>query len=159
VKFAILFEALKDLGRRKLLWLGQTALLAAALALSFAFLTLPVARWWQLALHAACFLALGGLCFLSYWWARRALPARPWAVKEPVFGLALILWLLVALWAPWRLLWWVPAVEGLPLQALSAALRFLLAGLLFTGASLWLAACKEVPHEEPTLPPAEPASH
>ncbi len=119
---------------RKLLWLEETVLLAALIAAAYGWLALPVATTLHLALHvitAAGMIALLGLAVML---ARQAFGPMRW--KTAVLG-PLALTLIIAAGAPYLLLNWVPELSSLTAQAISAALRFLLAGLLVTGALLW----------------------
>jgi hypothetical protein len=59
-------------------------------------------------------------------------------LKRPASWAAVVIWLAAGLYLPWRLIWWIPAVEGMPGQAASATVRFLAAALLFTGLTVWL---------------------
>ncbi len=51
--------------------------------------------------------------------------------------MALPVALLVGLGGPWLLVNWVPEVAGFTGQAVSAGIRFALAGVCFVGAWLW----------------------
>jgi hypothetical protein len=68
--------------------------------------------------------------------ARRAFAPLRWRNVALLAPLALAL--LIAAGTPYLLLHWVPQLSSLAAQAISAALRFLLAALLCTGALLWL---------------------
>ena len=128
-------KSLSILWDRKLLWLGETALLGALVAAVYGWLALPVATTWHLALHVITAAGIVALVVLGAMLARRAYGRLRWnaALLAPL-ALALI----IALGAPYLLLNWVPQLGSLTAQAVSAALRFLLAGLLSTGALLWL---------------------
>lgn len=144
----LMTSSLGRLWRWKSLWLVETLLLAIVLASVYGWLALPVARWWHIASHVAVALLVAGLIYLALRLMRRKLAGGTSALKEPAFWLATLLWVLVGLWLPYRLIWWVPALDGFNAQAISAALRFLVAGTLFTGAWMWLAACASRPAGE-----------
>jgi hypothetical protein len=120
---------------RKLLWLEETVLLAALLAAAYGWLALPVATTWHLALHVITAAGMIALIFLAVMLARKAFGPPRWTTAIPG---PLALALVIAAGAPYLLLNWVPELSSLTAQAISAALRFLLAGLLVTGAMLWL---------------------
>lgn len=58
------------------------------------------------------------------------------AITNYKYWVAVVVWLAVGLYFPYRLIWWVPAAEGLKAQSASAGIRFLFAGLLFVASLL-----------------------
>ncbi len=119
---------------RKLLWAEETLLLAVLAAAVYGWLALPVATAWHLAFHVLSAAGIAALMAFAVLLARRAFGPLRWrtAVLAP-----LAIALLGAFGAPYLLVHWVPEFGSLAAQALSAALRFLLAGLAATGALLW----------------------
>lgn len=92
-------------------------LFVVALAVAFAYLERDWARM----------LAIGGLLAIFgplFAWA----PSR---IKRPVVWVALAVFMVAGLYVPWRLIWWIPKLEGMRAQAISAAARFALAGVLY----------------------------
>ena len=135
----------------KLLWLEETLLLAALVAAVYGWLALPVATTWHLALHVVTAAGILALIVFAAILARRAY--GPLRISIAVLA-PLAIALFIAIVAPYFLMSWVPALGSLTAQAISAALRFLLAALLCTGALLWLWANATV--ERPKTPSAEP---
>jgi hypothetical protein len=121
---------------RKGTWLLVTAIAGAEAGLLAWWLTLPVATAWDLVLHVVVLLAMAAFAALAWRVARRALPGAL-GFCWPALPVALA----AGVGVPALLLWWVPGFESIGAQAASLAVRFLLAGVLFTGALLWLAAC------------------
>jgi hypothetical protein len=119
---------------RKLLWFQELVLLAALIAAAYGWLALPVATTWHLAMHVITAAGMIALIILAVMLARRAFGPLRWTTAA--LG-PLALTLIIAAGAPYLLLNWVPELSSLTAQAISAALRFLLAGLLVTGALLW----------------------
>lgn len=121
---------------RKLLWLEETLLLVVLVAATYGWLALPVATIWHLALHVVTAAGIAAIIAFAAILARRAFGPLHWRSAALLAPLALAL--LIAAGAPYVLLSWVPALESLTAQAVSAALRFLVAAFLCTGAMLWL---------------------
>jgi hypothetical protein len=48
-----------------------------------------------------------------------------------------MLWVLLGVWLPWQMIWWVIRFESTALEGALAALRFLTADALFSAALLW----------------------
>ena len=140
----VLHSSLKLLWSRKLLWLEETLLLAAVLAGIYGWLGLPVASAWLLGLHVLAGLAIVAVvvfgCLLS-----RRMGSADWrgAVRGGPFWLAVGLCLIAGFAIPYWLVWWIPNLEGMTAQAISALVRFAAAGLLFTGSLLWLRGCAQ----------------
>jgi hypothetical protein len=130
------------------LWLVETLLLGAVLGAAYGWLALPVAQWWHIALHVVVGSLILGLVYLAIRLVRRKVAGGRSAVKEPAFWVAVLLWLVVGLWLPYRLIWWVPSVDGMTAQAFSAGLRFVLAAGVFTKGWMWLVACGAPPAGE-----------
>jgi hypothetical protein len=130
------------------LWAVETLLLGILLGAVYGWLALPVAKWWHIALHVAGAAVMAGLVYFAVRLVRRKLAGGAWKAADPAFWLACVLWLLVGLWLPYRLVFWVPDVAGMTAQAVSAGIRFVLAAVLFTGAWMWLAACAARPPGE-----------
>lgn len=121
---------------RKGTWLAVAALAAGEAGLLAWWLALPVATGWQLALHAALLVMMAGCAVLAWRMARRAFPGAmrmEWGAAPIAAAAGFVL--------PAVLVWWVPAFESIEAQAASMTVRFVAAGLLFTGSLLWLAAC------------------
>ena len=144
----LLTSAMRRMWEWKGLWVVETLLLGLVLGLVYGWLALPVAKWWHLALHVVVGLAIVGLVYLAIRLMRRKVAGGRAAVKEPAFWAAVVVWVVVGLWLPYRLIWWVPAVDGMTAQAFSAGLRFVLAAGVFTKAWMWLVACAAPPAGE-----------
>jgi hypothetical protein len=56
-----------------------------------------------------------------------------------------VLWALLGVWLPWRIVWWVIPFESATLEGALAALRFLTADALFSAALLWLGSVLAAP--------------
>lgn len=126
----------RRLWRRKGTWLAVTAIAAGEAGLAAYWLGLPVATGWQLALHAAVLLMMAGCAGLAWFMMRRAFPGAmrmEWVAAPAAAAAGIVL--------PAVLVWWAPAFESMEAQAASMVVRFVAAGLLFTGSLLWLAAC------------------
>lgn len=121
---------------RKLLWVEETLLLAALVAAVYGWLALPVATIWHLVLHVITAAGTIALIVFAAMLARRAY--GPLRLRNAALLAPLAIAILVGVGAPYLLLNWVPPLGSMAVQAISAALRFLLAGLLCTGALLWL---------------------
>lgn len=121
---------------RKLLWLEETLLLAALVAAIYAWLALPVATMWHLTLHVITAVGIVALIVFAAMLARRAYGPPRW--RNAALLPPLVIAVLIGAGAPYLLMNWVPSLGSMTLQAISAALRLLLAGLLCTGALLWL---------------------
>ena len=119
----------------KLLWLEETLLLAALVAAIYGWLALPVATTWHLALHVVTAAGILALIVFAAMLARRTYGPLRFTIAALVPA---AIALFIAVGAPYLLLNWVPALGSLTAQAISAALRSLLAGLLCAGALLWL---------------------
>lgn len=120
---------------RKLLWLEETVLLGAVLAAVYGWLALPVATTWHLALHVITAAGIVALVAFAVILARRAFGPLRWSASAlPPLAIALFL----TLGAPYLLLNWIPELASFPAQAISAALRSLLAAFVCSGALLWL---------------------
>lgn len=133
----------RRLWQHKGTWLAVTGMAAGEAGLLAWWLTLPVATAWNLALHAAVLILMLGFAVLAWRMTRRAFPKGRWQVW-PAVPLALA----AGIALPAALVWWVPGFESMEAQAVSMALRFVLAGVLFTGSLLWLAACGAAQVEE-----------
>lgn len=155
----LLAQAFFRLWLRKRLWLQETLLLAALLAAAYGWLSLPVAGNWHLALHVLTALAMLSVAVFGVRLAWRAFAPCHGAgiLAEAHFWLALVIWVAAGLWLPVKLIWWIPELAGLPMQAASAAVRFLLAGLLFAGGLLWLLSCLSRGHEPRASASGSPA--
>ncbi len=120
----------------KATWLMVTGIAVGEAGLAAWWLTLPVATAWNLALHGLVLAMMLGFAVLAWQMARRAFPGgkrRAWPAVPVAAAVGIVL--------PAALVWWVPGFESMEAQAASMAVRFALAGVLFTGALLWLAAC------------------
>lgn len=123
--------------RRKGVW-AQIACIAAGEAGFVAWwLTLAVATAWDLALHVFVLLLMAGLAVLAWQLMRKAFPPA----RGPLWSAAPVA-LAAGVLLPAVLVWWVPGFESLGAQAASAAVRLTLAAALFSGALVWLAACR-----------------
>jgi hypothetical protein len=132
---------------RKLLWLEETVLLCTLVAAVYGWLALPVATTWHLALHVLTAAGIVALIAFAAILARRAFgPLRWTAALLPPLAIALF----VALGAPYLLLNWIPELASFVAQAISAALRSLLAAFLCSGALIWLWASASDPVRNPT---------
>jgi hypothetical protein len=138
----ILIDALPLLWRRKGACLGVACLLAGLPGWLTMWLSLKVATTWDLALHALILIAaLGFLAFAAMLLKRAFLtPAPRRLFASPAFWLALAVFVVLGIWLPWKLIWWVPELASLKAQAASAAARFLTAHLLFSLVLSWLIA-------------------
>lgn len=117
------------------MWLEETLLLAALVAAAYGWLALPVATTWHLALHVVTVAGMIAVIVFAAMLARRAYGP----LRFTIAALApLAIALMIAIGAPYLLLNWVPELGSLTAQAISAAVRFLLAALFCTGALLWL---------------------
>lgn len=132
--------AFRRLLAQKLLWLEETVLVGAILALAYFWLGLPVATTLHLVEHVLVVLAMAALIWLAVWLANRAFgkAALGQALKKPAFWGAAVVALVLGVAVPYQLIWWVPDVASMTAQAVSAGVRFVIAGLLFTGSFLWL---------------------
>jgi hypothetical protein len=130
---------------KKWAWVQMAALMAGMAGVAAWWLALPVAKTWDLALHGLLLLVLVGFAALGWMVVRRAFltGAAPWRVVlgSSVFWLAAGVAVISGVVVPAALLRWVPELESLAAQAVSAGVRFMLAGLLSTGSIVWLAAC------------------
>jgi hypothetical protein len=68
------------------------------------------------------------------------------------------MFLLVGLYLPWKLIWWVPKIDSLSGQSISAFARFAVAGLLFALMWLVLGGSLGVSDPEPTVSSGDPAA-
>lgn len=129
---------------KKWAWVQVAALMASMAGVAAWWLALPVAKTWHLVLHGLLLVVMGGFAVLAMLVLRRAflVRAQSWKVVLacPEFWLAAGAAISGAV-VPAGLLWWVPRLESLQAQALSAVVRLMLAGLLSTGSVVWLAAC------------------
>lgn len=125
---------------KKLLWIEETALIGLLLGGAYLWLGLPVATTLNLAEHVLLLLVMAGLVWLAIALANRAFGKVRFgkALKTPAFWLYALVALAVGVVLPYQLIWWIPEVGSMTAQAVSAAVRFLLAGVLFTGSFLWL---------------------
>ncbi|MBN9663987.1 MAG: hypothetical protein J0H49_37655 [Acidobacteria bacterium] len=132
--------AFRRLLSQKLLWIEETALVGAILGSAYGWLALPVATTLHLIEHVLLFLLIVGLIWLSFRLANQALGPVQWskALAMPAFWAAAAITLIVGFVLPYCLIWWIPELGSMTAQAVSAGLRFLLAGVLFTGSMLWL---------------------
>lgn len=137
-----LIEALPLLWRRKVACLSVACLLAGLPGWAALWLSLKVATAWDLALHALILVAaLGFLAFAAILLKRAFLTPTPQRVfASPACWLALAVFLVLGVWLPWKLIWWVPELASLNAQAASAAARFITAHLLFSLSLSWLIA-------------------
>lgn len=124
------------LWRAKVAWLAVASMAAGEAGFAAWWLMLPVATAWNLALHGVVLLLMAGLAALAWQVVRKAFPPGG-GFLWPALPVALAAGVAV----PAALVWWVPGFESMEAQAASLAVRFLLAGALFTGSLLWLAAC------------------
>ncbi|MGC4056265.1 MAG: hypothetical protein QM757_46280 [Paludibaculum sp.] len=132
--------AFRRLLSQKLLWIEETALVGAILGCAYGWLALPVATTLHLVEHVLLLLLIAGLVWLAIRLANRALGAVQWgkALTLPAFWIAAVVTLLIGFVLPYYLIWWIPELGSMTAQAVSAGIRFLIAGLLFTGSMLWL---------------------
>ncbi|WP_321474819.1 hypothetical protein [uncultured Paludibaculum sp.] len=132
--------AFRRLLSQKLLWIEETALMGAILGSIYVWLGLPVATTLNLVEHALLILLILGLLWVSIWLANRAFGRVQFGkvLKLPAFWISAVITLVVGFVLPYYLIWWIPDLGSMTAQAVSAAIRFLIAGLLFTGAMLWL---------------------
>ncbi|MGJ5818268.1 hypothetical protein [Paludibaculum fermentans] len=133
-------NAFRRLLSQKLLWIEETALVGAILGAAYGWLALPVATTLHLVEHVLLFLLIVGLIWLAFRLANRALGPVEWgkAVSLPAFWIAAVVTLVLGFVLPYYLIWWIPELGSMTAQAVSAGIRFLIAGLLFTGSMLWL---------------------
>jgi len=109
-----------------------------ALAVAMLFWRLDPAKQWL-------WLVLAGAVILAAWlpWLAQA-AAGPAAVratqlwKSPRYWALVGGWMVLGIGLPALLIWWVPPVSSLAAQTVSAAVRFLVAGVVFTGSVAWL---------------------
>lgn len=132
--------AFRRLLSQKLLWIEETALVGAILGSAYGWLALPVATTLHLVEHVLLFLLIVGLVWLAVRLPNRALGPVQWgkALMVPGFWVAVVVTLVVGFVLPYYLIWWIPELGSMTAQAVSAGIRFLLAGVLFTGSMLWL---------------------
>jgi len=139
-------DACREVWRRKWLWLLLTLVLPAWLLLVYQWAGIPLAKTWQVLL-----VALSGLLLLAAaGYALRVvfrLVGWPAALRSVSGWATLVVWALLGVLLPYRLLWLVVPLGSIASEAVSAAVRFALADVLAMGALLWLAAAL-------TLPPA-----
>lgn len=111
--------------------------------LFYFWLGMPLGGFFQFIAVVLCGMALAGalgvmvqqsliLYRVEYGKARRLFGAAE-------FWIALLAFCAAGLLLPWWLIQWVPELKGLALQAISAAVRFTIAALLF--ATAWLLLC------------------
>jgi hypothetical protein len=129
--------------------MAMGAVLVAILAW---WLALPVATWGHLSLHVVLPLLFGVVVVFEYRRAKRKLAPAGIAWRARPALAASALWLVVGLVLPVLLLWWVPPVQSLAAQVVSALVRIALAGALVVGTSLWWMAvsAREVQCQEPS---------
>jgi hypothetical protein len=129
--------------RAKVLWLALVGLVGVLLPLAYVWLGLGVATGWQLFWHIMIAVVWLALAAFAVWWTRRRLGVLSLGVawRRPEFLGAAAVAIVAALLLPYALVHWVPEFESFAAQAISAALRVTLAGVVFTGALLWLHAC------------------
>lgn len=148
-----LVATLLETWRRPGLLLAVLAATAIWIAAFFLWLGLPIATGWQVFLQAAA--ALGLLLYPCFLVARvfRALGGT-----RVRFSSALVAGILLAglagLALPYVLIWWIPKLQSLAGQSASAAVRFLLAGLLFSNSLIWVIRLAAEPHGQ-DLPPQQ----
>jgi hypothetical protein len=107
----------------------------------FLLVNLIEREWWRWAVLALSTLAFAPLCAAGWRGYQRLRHGMVWV--------ALGLFLVIGLYVPWRLIWWVPKIEGLTGQAVSAGIRFVIAGLLFALAWLMLGGAFSASAPEP----------
>lgn len=73
------------------------------------------------------------------------------ALTNRKYWVAALIWLAVGVYFPYRLIWWVPAVQGMTAQSASAAVRFFFAALIFVASAIALG------HHLRSLEPDAPA--
>jgi hypothetical protein len=122
--------------RRKLLWLALTLFTPGWLISIYNWAALPLARPWQLAVVALTGLILIALPSAALWliFRRASLTAL---FTAPGYT-SLMLWALLGVWLPWRIVWWVIPFKFAMIEGASAALRFIAADALFSASLLWL---------------------
>jgi hypothetical protein len=127
---------LRGLWRRKLLWLALAVFTPGWLISVYNWAALPLARPWQLAVVAATGLLLAALPAAALWLIFRSIV---WSALLTAPGYTtVVIWALVGLWLPWQIVWWVTPFESATLEGALAALRFVIADLLFSAVLIWL---------------------
>lgn len=106
----------------------------------------PSWRWAALAVTLVLF---APLCAHGLAGFRRLRGGQAWA------GLAIFA--VGGLYVPWTLIWWVPKLAGMNAQAVSAVVRFSLAGILFALAWMTLGSALSVSDPAPPASSEDPA--
>ena len=130
--------ALGVLPRRKFLWLVLCIFTPGWLIALYNWAALPLARPWQLALVAATGLILIALPSAALWLVFRAIDVKLLLTAKGYTSA--ICWALLGVWLPYQMIWWVIPLESATLEGALAALRFVVADLIFSGSSLWIGA-------------------
>ncbi|MGQ9918423.1 MAG: hypothetical protein ACUVS7_13475 [Bryobacteraceae bacterium] len=126
-------------------WLWVSGILAVAGGLAAGWLWTPLETGWHLILNAAYLLGSAGLAAWALTDAHRKFAPGGIrlirAAQRAEFWGALAIFTAAALWAPARLVTWLPGFETLAAQAWSALVRAAAAWVLFTAGICWLLAC------------------
>ncbi len=124
-------------------WLLVSFAFAIAAGLAAGWLWTPLEKNWHLVLSAAYLLGSAAAWALTYAHRRFAPDGIRLfrAAQRAGFWGAMAIFAAVALWAPARLITWVPGFESLAGQAWSAGVRAAAAWVLFTAGICWLLAC------------------
>lgn len=138
---AVFAQACRELFRRPLALVAGMAGVVLLLALTWWWLSLPVAEAMDLILLAVIGLAAVALAGCMAWRAFRMWGAKPLkAMGRGAFWAAAVAAALTGLLLPWSLLNWVPGLDTLLAQAVSMLVRFGIAVVLFTASAMWLGA-------------------
>jgi hypothetical protein len=132
-----LLAAFYETVRRWRLLLVVMAATLVWVAAFFLWLGIPVAAGWQIAGQAVAGVVLAGAPIAMLVFLYRTVGGKRFQ-PGPSFAVALAGALFLGGYAPYRLIWWIPAFAALPAQAVSMAARFLAALLLFSFAVLWM---------------------
>ena len=126
----LMVEAMGEAWKRPVAWAAGLGMLAGWCAVAWWWLGMGVGSAGEVALVALGAVALLGVPGWLVWRVRGRLRTGGVWMALPVAVLA-------GLGGPWLLVNWVPEVSGFTGQAVSAGIRFTLAGVCFVGAWLW----------------------
>jgi hypothetical protein len=132
-----LIASLQLTARRPLMLLLVLAALLTWIAAFFLWLGIPVATAWQVALQALSAAALVAFPVLLVVRLFRALGGAGLRFSL-LLALALCIAAVVGLYAPYKLIWWIPQVKSMTAQTVSMVVRFLVAGLLASFSLVWV---------------------